>query len=96
MSAEGVARIRARLEQALSPHNLEIKDDSAAHAGHPGASRGGHYRVFIVAPAFDGRTARERHRAVYEALGELMTTDVHALSISALAPGEAAAGKDLR
>ena len=88
MSAEGAARIRARLVQILSPQHLEIHDDSAAHVGHAGAAHGGHYRVDIVAAAFNGRTTRERHRAVYEALGELMTTDVHALSIRALAPGE--------
>jgi len=70
MSAERVERIRARLEQALSPERLEIRDDSAAHVGHAGARGGGHYSVLVVAEAFRGLSLRERHRAVYAALGE--------------------------
>jgi len=89
MSAERVERIRARLEQALSPERLEIRDDSAAHVGHAGARGGGHYSVLIVAEAFRGLAMRERHRAVYAALGEMLTQEVHALSIRALIPSEA-------
>jgi len=81
--------MRRRLEQALVPENLEIIDDSAQHVGHAGAQGGGgHYTVTIVSLAFNGRTAVERHRLVYQALGDLMGRDIHALSINAYAPNE--------
>lgn len=83
------ARIRARLESALAPRTLDIVDESHLHAGHPGARSGkGHFRVRIVAGRFAGMSPLERHRAVYAALGDLMDTDIHALSITALAEGE--------
>ncbi|MGI8561041.1 MAG: BolA family protein [Luteimonas sp.] len=82
-----VAAIRAALEQAFSPSALEIRDDSHRHVGHAGASDGrGHFRVEIASAAFAGQSPLQRHRAVYAALGELMATDIHALSIDAKAP----------
>jgi BolA protein len=84
-----VERIRIRLEQRFAPSALEVVDESHLHAGHPGARSGkGHFRVRIVAPAFAGLPALRRHRLVYESLDELMTQDIHALSIEALAPTE--------
>jgi BolA family transcriptional regulator, general stress-responsive regulator len=90
MGAEDrVARIRARLTEALGPSALEIIDDSHLHAGHAGAAAGGgHYRVRIVSARFAGQSPIERHRAVYQALGDLMGGEVHALSLRALAPDE--------
>lgn len=74
---------------ALEPERLEIIDDSAKHAGHEGAnSGGGHYRLLIVSTAFAGKSTVMRHRMVYEALGEMMRKEVHALSIQAHTPGE--------
>jgi BolA protein len=91
MSGERMNRIRALLERALSPQRLDLRDDSAAHVGHAGARGGaGHYSVLIVAEAFRGLSMRERHRAVYSALGSMFPAEVHALSIRALVPGEAA------
>ena len=84
-----VERIRARLTRALAPLQLDIDDDSAAHAGHAGArSGGGHYRVYLVSPVFAGLTRVERHRLVYDALQDLMQRDVHALALSLVAPDE--------
>jgi BolA protein len=81
-----------RIEQklaALEPESLELVDESAAHAGHAGArSGGGHYRLTIVARAFDGKPAQQRHRMVYDALGPMMRHEIHALAIRAYAPGE--------
>jgi BolA family transcriptional regulator, general stress-responsive regulator len=92
MNESRVERIRARLTRTLTPQCLDIADDSAAHAGHPGGrAGGGHFRVYIVADAFRGRSLLERHRAVYAVLSDLMVVDVHALSIRALTPDEAAA-----
>lgn len=82
--------IRERLEQALAPHHLEIRDDSHKHRGHEGAKAGGgHYHVRIVSPQFAGLSRIQRHRLVYEAIGEGMRADfIHALSIQALTPDE--------
>jgi BolA family transcriptional regulator, general stress-responsive regulator len=81
--------IRRRLGP-LRPTRLELIDESARHAGHAGArpQGGSHFRLLIVADAFSGRGRVERQRMVYAALGDLMRTDVHALSITALAPAE--------
>lgn len=82
-----VERIRERLA-ALGPQHLEIGDDSALHAGHAGAREGGHYRVTIVSERFAGLPTLARHRLVYDTLGELMRTEIHALSITAATPDE--------
>lgn len=86
MSAQVVAQLRRALEQAFTPTTLEILDDSAAHAGHPGASAGGHYRVTLVAEAFRGRSRLECHRLVHAAVAPLFQGAVHALNIVARAP----------
>ena len=84
-----IEKIRAALEQALQPVRIEIDDESHLHAGHTGALTGrGHYKVLIVASAFQNLGAAQRHRAVYAALGSLMQSDIHAISIRALAPTE--------
>ena len=80
-----VDRLRAALEAALAPTHLDIRDDSAKHAGHAGAREGGHFHVTITSPDFAGRNAVERHRMVYAAAAELMGRDIHALSIDARA-----------
>jgi BolA protein len=68
---------------------LEVEDDSHHHAGHAGAADGrGHFSALIVSKRFAGMRQVQRHRLVYEAVGDLMVTDIHALSIHALAPGE--------
>jgi BolA protein len=81
------AAMRSRL-QALAPEKLELHDESAQHAGHAGSrpSGGSHWRLTIVSEAFRGRNAVARHRMVYEALGDLMKRDIHALKIEASAP----------
>jgi BolA family transcriptional regulator, general stress-responsive regulator len=83
--------IRDRLSAALAPTSLQLVDDSHLHAGHAGAEDGrGHYRVAIVSTQFAGLRAIARHQLVYRALGDLLQTDIHALSITALTPDEAA------
>lgn len=86
MTAERSATIEALLTEAFSPDHLLVKDQSHLHAGHAGARDGrGHFEVIIVADAFHGRNRIECHRLIYDALGQLMTTDIHALSIRASA-----------
>jgi BolA family transcriptional regulator, general stress-responsive regulator len=78
-----------RLKDGLDPQHLMVVDDSHRHAGHAGAADGrGHFTVVVVSPQFEGLGTLKRHRLVYEAVGDLMSTDIHALSIQALAPDE--------
>ena len=82
-------RLRTRLQAALAPVVLEIVDDSHKHVGHAGARDGrGHYSVRVVAERFRGLRPVARHRLVFEAAGDLLDTDIHALSIKALSPEE--------
>ena len=84
-----LAAIRSRLEAQLGPAEIEILDDSHRHAGHAGARDGrGHFNLTIVSRAFEGLAPLARHRAIYAALGPLMQTDIHALSIDARTPEE--------
>jgi BolA protein len=77
------------LRSAFSPDELEVIDESHLHKGHPGARDGrGHFRVRIVADVFHGLPRLARHRRVYRAVGELMTTDIHALNIEAISRNE--------
>lgn len=87
--SERTERIEAALRAAFSPTDLLIKDQTHLHAGHAGAQSGlGHFEVRIASDAFAGKNPIERHRMVYDALGELMLTDIHALKIQARAPDE--------
>ena len=89
MTKTRVERLAERL-QALEPDHLEVIDDSHHHAGHAGAADGrGHFSVLVVSKQFAGLNTLRRHRLVYETVGDMMITDIHALSIEALAPGEA-------
>lgn len=93
MSPERVEKIRSALVAAFAPETLDVRDDSHRHAGHAGAQDGrGHFHVEIVSDAFAGMPPLARHRAVYAAMGELMRTDVHALSIAARTPAESTRG----
>ena len=87
--ATRVARLEKRLREALQPAEMNVIDDSHLHAGHAGAAGGhGHFTVQLVSERFAGLPVVRRHRLVYEAVGDMMQTDIHALSITALAPGE--------
>jgi BolA protein len=79
--------IRNKLAE-LRPVSMELVDESNQHIGHAGArpSGGSHWQLTIVSEAFRGKSAVARHRMVYEALGDLMERDIHALRIEALAP----------
>lgn len=88
-------RIRDALGAAFATAEVGVVDDSARHAGHAGARDGrGHFNVEVVSPAFEGLGPIARHRAVYAALDALMATDIHALSIRAMTPGEAAKARE--
>ena len=79
--------IRQRLA-SLEPQLLELQDDSALHAGHAGNSGGGHFTVTVVSSHFSGKSPIMRHRAIYQALQDLIPARIHALSIVARTPDE--------
>jgi len=82
-------RIKEKLVQFLTPEMVEISDDSHLHVGHAGAKDGrGHFSVVIVSEKFRNVGQLKRHRLVYDALGELMETDIHALAIKAYSTDE--------
>ncbi len=85
---ETIALMQQRLS-GLQPESLDIIDDSAKHAGHAGAaSGGGHYRLTIVSKQFAGKPQVARHRLIYQALGDMMQRQIHALSITAYTPDQ--------
>lgn len=89
MTADRIALIRTELERRFKPTELMIKDQSHLHAGHAGAKDGkGHFDVRIVSVQFEGQSLIQRHRMVYDALTQLLQTDIHALRIKALTPAE--------
>lgn len=80
-------RLRAKLMARFAPVQLVIEDESHHHAGHAGAAGGqSHYRIRIVSEAFRGLSPVARHRLVYEAVDDMLKSDIHALAIEALSP----------
>ena len=86
-SAENrISRIQTKLQQALAPETLEVIDEGHLHVGHAGAQTGlGHFRIRIISKEFANVAPLKRHQMVYHALGDMMQTDIHALSIDARA-----------
>ncbi len=84
-----MAEMRRRIEEALAPEQLSIEDEGHLHEGHEGARDGrGHFRLMVVSQALDGLNMIQKHRAIYDALGDMMKTDIHALSIDAYSSNE--------
>jgi len=89
MTESRTRTIERQLREYFDPVELLVKDQSHLHAGHEGARDGrGHFDVTIVAETFRGLGRLQRHRLVHDALQELLRTDIHALRVTALAPGE--------
>jgi len=82
--------ITKKLHEAFSPESLQVVDESHLHEGHAGHRPSGetHFRVYIVSPAFKGKSRVERHRMINSALAAELSGSVHALAIHAQAPGE--------
>jgi len=78
------SKIENLLTQAFKPTYLQVVDESHKHAGHAGASQGGHYQVTIVSQAFEGKKSLESHRMIYQAL-EPVKSSIHALAIKVMA-----------
>lgn len=82
-----IEMIKSRLA-SLEPISLTIEDDSAAHAGHIGNTGGGHFNLKITSSHFSEKSQIMRHRLIYQALGDLMPLQIHALSIVAISPND--------
>lgn len=79
--------MRSRLQTKFQPVSLEVIDEGHMHVGHEGAKDGrGHFRVRVVSAQFAGLSMMQRHRLIYGIMGQLMQTDIHALTIEATAP----------
>lgn len=84
---ERLREMEERLTKVLHPESLTVTDDSADHVGHAGAQGGGgHFTVTITASGFEGKNLLDRHRMVFEALSDMMESEIHALRIRAKLP----------
>ena len=93
MSTETAEKLERTLRDQFRPTAFRLRDDSAKHAGHAGATGGGgHYKVAIVSAAFEGKSRLEQHRMVYDALGSMIGREVHALALDTRAPSESGEG----
>jgi len=88
MNEKRMSAIRERLTKAFQPQRLDIIDESHKHAGHAQAGGAGHFTVEIVSETFKDKNLIQRHRLVYDALEDVMHTEIHALSIKASTPDE--------
>lgn len=90
-------RLHEVVRRALAPAEVQVRDDSALHAGHAGAREGRHFSIRVTSPAFDGLSRVARHRLVYDAARSLIAEGIHALAIEqARTPGEAAVQQQQR
>jgi BolA protein len=84
INQQRMSKMRQLLEDSLSPSELLIQDDSHLHAGHAGSQSGlGHFTVKVKSEKFEGLLPLKRHQLVYQSLGDMMKTDIHALAIKA-------------
>ncbi|MCA6124679.1 BolA family transcriptional regulator [Bradyrhizobium sp. WSM 1704] len=86
-----------KLREAFLPESLDVVDESHLHEGHAGHRPGGetHFRVYIVSPAFEGKSRIDRHRMINATLAPELAGSVHALALHAHAPGESRASARL-
>ena len=90
MTAERCNQIERILSETFTPSKLLVRDQTHLHAGHAGARDGkGHFAVDIVSEVFANSSRLERHRLIFDALGDMMDRDIHALTITAQTPNEA-------
>ena len=74
--------IESRIQQAFTPHHLEVIDDSDQHVGHAGHQGGGrHFTVIIAANSLKDLARIDAHRKIYALFTELMPDEIHALRI---------------
>ena len=80
--------IKNKIKEHIDTSQIEIIDESASHANHPGNNGGGHYKALIISNDFNGKSLVERHQMIYKALGKLMTNEIHAFSMKTITENE--------
>jgi BolA protein len=80
--------IKNKIKTELDILEIEIIDESSAHANHKGNNGGGHYRALIISDDFNNKNLVERHQMIYKALGNLMTNEIHAFSMKTMTKEE--------
>tara|TARA_Y100001949_G_scaffold153086_1_gene139831 strand:- start:143 stop:403 length:261 start_codon:yes stop_codon:yes gene_type:complete len=80
MSEKRIKMIKDRLD-SLSPTFIDVEDEGHLHVGHAGAKKGGHFKLTINCEKFTGLDMVQKHRLIFDTLGDLMQTEIHALSI---------------
>ena len=78
-------QIEAKLQQALTPHYLEIINESHQHRGPAEES---HFKIICVAEAFADLNAVKRHQTLYTLLSDELENGVHALAMHLYSPNE--------
>ncbi|MFQ3285224.1 BolA/IbaG family iron-sulfur metabolism protein [Natronomonas sp.] len=71
--------VEARIETALEECEATVEKARGEHDDD-------HLRATVVSPVFDGESLVDQHQLVYDALGEAMTTDIHALELTTQTP----------
>ena len=87
MTVERIKLIKEALHK-LNPIKISVEDEGHLHVGHAGAKSGGHFKLIIISKKFDNVSQIQRHKLIYSCLGELMKTEIHALSINAISSDE--------
>ena len=67
-------QIKGWIEQGLPCEHVAVEGD-----GH-------HFDAVVVSTAFEGKRMLECHRLVYDALGDRMRSEIHALSMTTYTP----------
>ena len=78
--------IERKITQSLTPAHLEVINESQMHNVPPGAES--HFKVIVVADAFDGVTRIRRHQRINAILEKELKEDIHALSMQTMTPQE--------
>lgn len=87
--SDRLSQIETRIRESLAAVHIEVEDESHLHAGHAGAKGGaGHFRALIVSERFEELSRVARQRLVFEAVGEMMGPEIHALAMRTLTPAE--------
>ena len=78
--------IEAKVRDAFAPTHIEVTDESYMHDVPEGAES--HFRVLVVSERFAGKSAVQRHQAVYAALADEVKNHIHALGLQTMTPAE--------
>jgi acid stress-induced BolA-like protein IbaG/YrbA len=68
--------VKSGIEAGLACEHVDVAGD------------GQHFQALVVSSAFAGKSRVQRHQLVYQALGDRMREEIHALSMQTLTPEE--------